>query len=79
MRIIAHLSSYQSTPQVASVPRSATVATHQHPFDRAMSLRLDRVIHTLDRRPPWPQRLPLQLHKAWLERRVPRVLKGGAR
>lgn len=55
------------------------MATQYSPFDRALSLRLDRLVLSLDRRPPWPQRLPLQLRKAWLERQIPRACAGGAR
>lgn len=48
-------------------------------FDRALSLRLDGVISDLDGRPSWPHRLPLQVRKAWLERRIPALQIGGAR
>lgn len=61
-------------PQTATAPALARCA-----FDRARSLQLDTIITALDRRPPWPQRLPLRIHKAWLERGVPAAPIGGAR
>lgn len=41
------------------------------PFDRTLSLSLDRLIVLLDMRPAAPRRWVLRLSKRWAERAVP--------
>ena len=40
-------------------------------FDKDLSLRLDRIIIELERRPPVLRRFVLRVVKRWLERGVP--------
>lgn len=40
-------------------------------FDKELSLKLDRVIIELERRPPVLRRFVLRVVKRWLERSVP--------
>ncbi len=40
-------------------------------FDKELSLKLDRVIIELERRPPLLRRFVLRIIKRWLERGVP--------
>ena len=41
------------------------------PFDRTLSLALDRLIIALDASPSAPRRFLLRMHKRWLERHIP--------
>ena len=54
-----------------------TTKSPPQPFNRALSLRLDRLIVQLDQRPGRIRREVLQLRKSMLECRVPAF--GGAR
>ena len=45
--------------------------TPADPFDRALSLRLDALIITLETSPHWTRRTWLCLQQRWAERRVP--------
>lgn len=47
-----------------------------HPYDRTLSLRLDRLILQLEAGPPAVQRLALRTLKRFYERRVPAYGRG---